>query len=86
MSLVASPGNGADDPEQCLLSDARLAELQAIGKAYESTTQIPLGCYYKIDVPTFEDQISTGRPNGMDSILHPNLWERDLSKLVDSLR
>jgi len=61
-------------------------KLQAIGKAYESTTQIPLGCYYKIDVPTFEDQISTGRPNGMDSILHPNLWERDLSKLVDSLR
>ncbi len=63
-------------------------KLQAITKAYEGGTgnQIPLGCYYKIDVPTFEDQISQGRPNGMDSILQPNLWNRNVSNLVESLR
>lgn len=61
-------------------------KVQAIAKAYESGPHLPVGCFYKIDVPTFEEQLAQGRPQGMDSILTPNLWDRDVTKLVESLR
>ncbi len=61
-------------------------KVQAIAKSYEWGKRIPVGCFYKIDVPTFEDQLEAGRPRGRESLTQPNLWKRDISKLVDALR
>ena len=61
-------------------------KVQAMAKSYEWGDRIPLGCFYKMEAPTFEDQLAKGRPRGMDSILEPNLFDRDLNKLMDALR
>lgn len=61
-------------------------KVQAISKSYEWGQRIPLGCLYKIDLPTFEDQLAHGRPRGVESLTQPNLFNRDVTKLIDSLR
>ncbi len=58
-------------------------KVQAIGKSYEWGKRIPLGVFYKIDVPTFEEQM--GQVRGVHTE-NPNLWNRDLTPLIDSLR
>ena len=60
-------------------------KVQAISRSYESGKRIPLGVFYKSDVPTFEDQLAAGRPSGYDAH-NPNVWNRDLSGLINALR
>ena len=59
-------------------------KVQAIGKSYEWGDRIPLGVYYEIDVPTLEDQMAMRRKVSPDA--QPNIWDRDLTSLMDSLR
>ncbi len=61
-------------------------KVQAIAKSYEWGARIPVGVLYKTDAPTFEDQIANGRSRGIDAITQPNLWDRDLSDLIDAMR
>ena len=61
-------------------------KVQAISRSYEWGDHIPLGVFYKLDVPTFEDQLAAGRSRGEKALTDPNLWERDVSYLIDSLR
>lgn len=60
-------------------------KVQAISRSYEWGKRIPLGVFYKIEVPTFEDQLAAGRPSGYDA-QEPKLWDRDLTSLIDALR
>ena len=60
--------------------------VQAIAKSYEWGAKIPLGVFYKVEVPTFEDQLAKGRARGLESITQPNLWNRDLTGLVNAMR
>jgi 2-oxoglutarate ferredoxin oxidoreductase subunit beta len=59
---------------------------QAMTKSYEWGERIPLGVFYKIDLPTFEDQLALGRPATNGASGEPNVSNRDLSSLIDALR
>ena len=61
-------------------------KVQAIAKSYEWGARIPTGVLYKLETATYEDSMAAGRPRGMDSVLDPNLTDRDLTRLVDALR
>lgn len=61
-------------------------KVQAIAKSFESGKRLPLGIFYKVEVPTFEDQLAKGRERGADALLTPNVWDRDLSGLINSFR
>ncbi|MBI2887475.1 MAG: 2-oxoacid:ferredoxin oxidoreductase subunit beta [Chloroflexi bacterium] len=64
------------------LEEVVAKKVQAIAKSYEWGDRIPLGVFYKIDVPTFEDQLALGdRPPE-----RRNIWNRDLSALENSFR
>ena len=72
------------DPENN--QEVMTKKVQAIAKSYEWGDRIPLGCLYKIDLPTFEDQLAHGRARGHEALAKPNLWNRDVTKLIDALR
>ena len=59
-------------------------KVQAVGKSYEWGDRIPLGVFYEIAVPTFEDQIGLEGPGSKGA--ERNIWNRDLSPLIDGLR
>ncbi|HLH74433.1 MAG TPA: thiamine pyrophosphate-dependent enzyme [Chloroflexota bacterium] len=62
-------------------------KVQAVGKSYEWGEQIPIGVYYKVDRPTFEDEMASRRPSlANTSLLNVDLNDRDISPLLDSLR
>lgn len=61
-------------------------KVQAIAKSYEWGARIPTGVLYKFETATYEDSMAAGRPRGMDSVLDPNVTDRDLSRLVNALR
>jgi 2-oxoglutarate ferredoxin oxidoreductase subunit beta len=59
---------------------------QAITKSFEFGKRVPIGIFYKTEVPTFEDQIAKGRPREMDSILDPHVFDRDLTAMMSVFR
>ncbi len=59
---------------------------QAITRSFEYGKRVPIGVFYDIETPTFEDQLSKGRERGMDAIINPNVFDRDLSGLINSFR
>lgn len=61
-------------------------KVQAMTKSYEWGERIPLGVLYKVDMATYEDQLATGRPTTNGATGEPNLWNRDLSSLLNALR
>jgi hypothetical protein len=61
-------------------------KVQAIAKSYEWGNRIPTGILYKLETSTYEDSMAVGRPRGLDSVLEPNLTDRDLARLTDALR
>ncbi|MSQ27533.1 MAG: 2-oxoacid:ferredoxin oxidoreductase subunit beta [Dehalococcoidia bacterium] len=69
------------DPEEIIAK-----KVQAIAKSYEWGARIPTGILYKLETSTYEDSMAAGRPRGMESVLDPNLTDRDLTRLIDALR
>jgi len=69
-------------------SDEIIAKkVQAVGKSYEWGEQIPVGVYYKIDRPTFADEMANRRPSlANTSLLNVDLNDRDITPLLDVLR
>ncbi len=59
---------------------------QAITRSFEYGKRVPIGVFYDIEIPTFEDQLSKGRERGIDAIINPNVFDRDLSGLINSFR
>ena len=66
------------------LDEVIAKKVQAVGKSYEWGNRIPLGVFYEIEVPTFEDQIGLEGPGSKGA--ERNIWNRDLSSLIDGLR
>lgn len=70
------------DPEQVIAK-----KVQAIGKSYEWGDRIPLGVFYRIDLPTYEDGLAAGRPDFGDvPLVNRDHAHRDVAPLVEALR
>ena len=62
-------------------------KLQAIGKSYEWGDRIPLGVYYQVDLPTYEQEAIARRPRlGEVSLAELEIDGRDTQPLLDMLR
>ena len=62
-------------------------KLQAIGKSYEWGDRIPLGVYYKVDLPTFEQEAIERRPSlGQTPLAELEIGGRDTKPLLEQLR
>jgi 2-oxoglutarate ferredoxin oxidoreductase subunit beta len=62
-------------------------KVQAVAKSYEWGDKIPIGTYYKVDRPTYEDEVATRRPSlGEKALVDVDLEARDVTPLLDSLR
>jgi 2-oxoglutarate ferredoxin oxidoreductase subunit beta len=59
---------------------------QAMAKSYEWGDRIPLGVFYKVDLPTYEDQLALGKTSENGASSERNLWNRDLTPLITALR
>ena len=75
--VVHDPG----DPEEIAAK-----KTQAFAKSYEWGTRIPLGVFYKVDLPTYEDQLAKDGLAGNGHAAERNLWNRDLTSLMNALR
>jgi len=62
-------------------------KVQAMSRSYEWGSQIPVGLYYRVDRPTFEEELATRRPSLADtSLVDLDLEARDVTPLLDALR
>ncbi len=62
-------------------------KLQAIGKSYEWGERIPLGVYYQINLPTYEEEAIARRPSlGETPLADLDLRGRDTRPLLAALR
>lgn len=62
-------------------------KVQAVSKSYEWGDKIPVGVYYKVDRPTYEDEVASRRPSlGETSLVDVDLEDRDVSPIMDALR
>ena len=70
------------DPDEAIAK-----KVQAIGKSYEWGDRIPLGVLYSIDLPTYEDGLSAGRPDFGDvPLVNRDHTGRDVQALINALR
>ena len=62
-------------------------KVQAMSRSYEWGSQIPVGVYYRVDRPTFEEELATRRPSLADTALVDlDLEARDVMPLLEALR
>jgi 2-oxoglutarate/2-oxoacid ferredoxin oxidoreductase subunit beta len=62
-------------------------KVQAISRSYEWGEQIPVGIYYQVDRPTYEDEVALRRPSlGETSLVDVDLNDRDVTPLLEALR
>ena len=62
-------------------------KVQAMSRSYEWGSQIPVGLYYRVDRPTFEEELATRRPSLADTALVDlDLEARDVTPLLYALR
>jgi 2-oxoglutarate ferredoxin oxidoreductase subunit beta len=62
-------------------------KVQAVTRSYEWGDQIPVGVYYRIQRPTFGEELAARRPSLADRPLTEiDLTDRDLTPLLESLR
>ena len=62
-------------------------KVQAITKSYEWGERIPVGVYYEIDLPTYEDALADRNPRyGREPLVDTDFSGRDLTPLLDALR
>jgi 2-oxoglutarate ferredoxin oxidoreductase subunit beta len=70
------------DPQEVIAK-----KLQAIGKSYEWGDRIPLGVYYQVDLPTYEQEAVARRPRlGEVPLAESQIDGRDTQPLLDLLR
>ncbi len=76
--LVHDPSNG---------DEIIAKKVQAVSRSYEWGERIPIGVYYKVERPTYEDELASRRPSLADTALvNVDLEDRDLNPLIESLR
>lgn len=65
----------------------RAKKLEALGLTFEEDPT-PIGIYYQIDLPTYEEQIALRQPGfgQMPLASDKRVFERDLTSLIDELR
>lgn len=62
-------------------------KVQAVAKSYEWGDRIPIGVFYQIEVPTYEDLLAERQPIlGRRSLVDLDLTRRDVTPLLDALR
>jgi 2-oxoglutarate ferredoxin oxidoreductase subunit beta len=62
-------------------------KVQAVSRSYEWGNQIPIGVYYKVERPTFEEELAARRPSLAEtSLVDIDLDDRNISPLLESLR
>jgi 2-oxoglutarate ferredoxin oxidoreductase subunit beta len=65
-------------------------KVQAIARSYEWGERIPIGVYYRIQLPTYEDGIAARNPRyaqrALAELSDRELAERDVSPLLEALR
>lgn len=62
-------------------------KLQAVAKSYEWGDRIPVGLYYKIDRPTYEEEVAARRPSLAErALVDSDLADRNVQPLLDALR
>ena len=58
----------------------------AIVKSFETGDRLPIGIFYKLDVPTYEDMLATRMPSiKKGGIVHQDLYGRDVTPLLEAL-
>ena len=77
-ALVRDPENG---------EEVVAKKVQAVAKSYEWGDRIPVGVLYKIDLPTYEDQLAAMMPYLAEtSLVEADLFHRDVAPLLEQLR
>ncbi|MBI4499037.1 MAG: 2-oxoacid:ferredoxin oxidoreductase subunit beta [Chloroflexi bacterium] len=61
-------------------------KVHAIARSYEWGANIPLGVFYQMEVPTFEEQLGQGGLRRDRLPVEENFEYRDLTRLMDSFR
>jgi len=62
-------------------------KLQAVAKSYEWGDRIPLGVYYKVEVPSYGAEIAARSPRyGQEPVARMDFSSRDVTPLIESLR
>ncbi len=61
-------------------------KLQAMAKSYEWGDRIPLGVYYRVELPTMDEELAARRSKPELALVHTDLTKRDIQPLLDSLR
>lgn len=75
---VHDPGNG---------EEVVAKKMQAVAKSYEWGDRIPVGVYYQIERPTFEEEMAARRPSLRETALVDiDLHDRDVTPLLEALR
>ncbi len=58
----------------------------ALLKSFEWGDKIPIGVFFKMEVPTFEDQLATRMPTLKDKpFVEHDIYNRDITPLLDEL-
>lgn len=62
-------------------------KVQAVARSYEWGDRIPIGVFYQIEVPTYEDMLAARQPIlGRRALVDLDLTQRDVTPLLDALR
>lgn len=70
------------DPDEVIAK-----KVQAIGRSYEFGERIPLGVFYSIELPTYEEGLAVGRPDfGGVPLVNRDHTNRDVTPLINALR
>lgn len=69
-------------------SDEVIAKkVQAVERSYEWGDRIPIGVFYEIELPTYEDMLAERQPVlGERALVDLDLTQRDVTPLLDALR
>lgn len=62
-------------------------KVQAVAKSYEWGDRIPIGVFYQIELPTYEDLLAERQPVlGQRALVDLDLTQRDVTPLLEALR
>jgi 2-oxoglutarate ferredoxin oxidoreductase subunit beta len=62
-------------------------KVQAVAKSYEWGDRIPIGVFYQIELPTYEDLLAERQPIlGQRALVDLDLSQRDVTPLLEALR
>ena len=68
------------------LDEVIAKKAQAVAKSYE-VEPIPIGIYYKIDLPTYEERLAERMPEyGKTPLVEQDTFHRDITPLIEEMR